>query len=270
MKKIKIIDKNFAHTKFTSDYQVSKYIEWDRSQFNSTDTVFITDYMLPKYVNLDAKKIALIIEPRVIIPQIYEWIKDNHHMFKTVLTYDKQLLELIPNAEFYPFGGCWIKVEDQRIYEKTKILSIVASSKTQTFGHRLRHQAVSSLKNSNIEIDTYGTGYTQIEYKLDALKQYAFSIVIENCSVDFCFTEKLIDAFVTGTVPIYWGCPSIGRFFNLDGMILIEKLSDISKQASSLTFDRYASMQNAIEENFHKAKEYLLLEDQVFKNGKIF
>ena len=119
MKKIKIIDKNFAHTKFTSDYQVSKYIEWDRSQFNSTDTVFITDYMLPKYVNLDAKKIALIIEPRVIIPQIYEWIKDNHHMFKTVLTYDKQLLELIPNAEFYPFGGCWIKVEDQRIYEKT-------------------------------------------------------------------------------------------------------------------------------------------------------
>ena len=30
---------------------------------------------------------------------------------------------------------------------------------------------------------------------------------------DYEFDEKLIDCFLTGTVPIFWGCPSIDKFF---------------------------------------------------------
>lgn len=270
MKKIKIIDTNFAHARFTSDYQTSKYIEWDRSQPKPTDTVVLTDNIIFKAGSMSFEKIALLLEPKAINPEIYNWTQKNWQRFKTVLSYDKQLLDSIPNSNFYPHCGCWIKEEDQRIYKKTKILSVVASNKNQTFGHKLRHQAIEFLKSNSIEIDTYGTGYKPINYKLDALKDYTFSLVIENSKEDFYFTEKLIDAFVTGTVPIYWGCPSIGKFFNLDGMILIEKLSDISKQTKSLSFERYSSMQNAIQENFDKAKEYLLAEDWIFKNGKIF
>lgn len=264
------MDVNFAHTKFTSDYQTSKYVEWDRSPPSISDIVVVTDSIIPQVLGLRTEKIALLLEPRAINPWIYSWVQTNHDKFKTVLSYDKQLLESIPNSKFYPHCGCWIMEEEQKIYKKSKMLSIIASSKNQTLGHKLRHQAISILKANNIGIATYGSGYSPVNYKLEALKAYAFSLVIENSKEDFYFTEKLMDAFVTGTVPIYWGCPSIGKFFNLDGMILIEKLSDILKETNSLTFERYFSMQNAIEENFHRAKEYLLAEDWIFKNGEVF
>jgi hypothetical protein len=43
--------------------------------------------------------------------------------------------------------------------------------------------------------------------KAAALRDYMFSIVIENAQVGRYFTEKLIDAIALGTVPVYWGGP---------------------------------------------------------------
>ena len=45
--------------------------------------------------------------------------------------------------------------------------------------------------------------------KIDGLRDYRYHFCIENIKRDYWFTEKLIDCFVTGTIPIYWGCPSI-------------------------------------------------------------
>jgi hypothetical protein len=73
----------------------------------------------------------------------------------------------------------------------------------------LRHQSVLKFKD---KMDLYGRGYNPVEYKLKCLKDYAFSLTIENTKKDYYFTEKLIDCFMTGTVPIYWGCPSIQKF----------------------------------------------------------
>ena len=56
----------------------------------------------------------------------------------------------------------------------------------------------------------YAKGYTHgqtgwADNKLAGLKDYMFTIVIENVVDDCWFTEKLMDSLLTGTIPIYWG-----------------------------------------------------------------
>ncbi len=270
LKKVKILDNNFSHAKYSTDYQESKYIEWVRNNTNNSDEIiFLTDNSMRNNHSVNGIKIGLLMEPRVINPSIYEWVVNNYDKFTTIFTYDKELLSLGVNFKFYPHCGCWIKPEDQLIHNKTKLLSIVASAKTQSSGHKLRHESIKSSIDNNINLDVYGRGYNTINYKLDAFKDYAFSIVIENSKTDFYFTEKLIDSFITGTVPIYWGCPSISNFFNLDGIIIFNDVEDLVSNLNDLSLEKYNSMLPAIKENFEKAKDFLIAEDWIYNNTNI-
>lgn len=257
----------FAHAKYSTDYQDSKYIEWDRTPVNysNDNIVFFTDYSLDQvYLSSYIKNtIAWLLESPDITWQSHNWITYNNNRFTTILTHSKELLDKGENYKFCPTGGCWIKPEDQRIYDKTKLVSIIASAKRITNGHMLRHNSIQVFKNI---LDVYGRGYHPIDYKLDALKDYAFSLTIENANKDYYFTEKLIDCFMTGTVPIYWGCPSIDKFFNTDGMILFNDISELSKILNNLSIEKYQNMRIAIEDNFERAKEYLISEDFIYKN----
>jgi predicted nucleic acid-binding Zn ribbon protein len=71
------------------------------------------------------------------------------------------------------------------------------------------------LKNDSRFADhIYGRDYKFIPNKLDGLKDYMFSIVVENSIYPKYYTEKITDCFATGTVPIYYGDKSIGEDFN--------------------------------------------------------
>lgn len=50
--------------------------------------------------------------------------------------------------------------------------------------------------------------------KLAFQKQYKFAIAFENASYEGYTTEKLVQAFAAGTVPVYWGDPSVVKDFN--------------------------------------------------------
>jgi len=50
-----------------------------------------------------------------------------------------------------------------------------------------------------------------------------FHVAVENVRQANYFTEKLIDCFLTRTVPVYWGCPNIGDFFDLAGIIIVSE-----------------------------------------------
>ena len=83
-----------------------------------------------------------------------------------------------------------------------------------------------------------------------------FSIVIENCKEDYYFTEKLIDCFLTGTVPIYYGCPSIAKFFNEKGILSFSNPKECFDIITTLTKEKYDEMLPFIKENFEKAQGY--------------
>jgi len=53
-----------------------------------------------------------------------------------------------------------------------------------------------------------------IKHKLDFFSTKKFSIAYENGSYPGYATEKMLEAYVGGTVPIYWGSPTIDIDFN--------------------------------------------------------
>ena len=54
----------------------------------------------------------------------------------------------------------------------------------------------------------------KLRVKREVQKKYKFSIAFENRSFPGYITEKIWDAFISGTIPIYWGCPEVSNFFN--------------------------------------------------------
>jgi len=260
---IKIIDSLFSHAKYSTDFQESKHITWDRKPISQEDKmVFYTDNNLSNVNHAVENKIAWLVESKLITNNSYRWIRDHHHLFDNVLTHDKELLDISDKFKLAIVGGCWIKPEDQMVYDKTKMVSIIASTKNMTYGHKLRHDAVNEVYGMNV----YGRGYNPVDYKLKALKDYRYSVVIENAKYDYYFTEKLVDCFATGTIPIYWGCPSIGDLFDVSGMIIVDSLDDIKDAVASVSIGQYEGMLEYIESNFNKCKEYLIAEDYIYEN----
>jgi len=204
-------------------------------------------------------KVLVQIEPPTILNLINQ-ISQNKNNFDLILAWHPEVLNNCENSELFPFGSCWIKDSDRIIHEKNKILSIIASGKKQTVGHRLRHDII----NSNfIDMDIFGHGYNPIDNKIIALKDYMFSLIIENDDTDNWFTEKIVDCLVTGTIPIYWGCSNISDYFNIEGFIQIKSINDFKNIVPKLNKDTYNNMLPFIKENFNLSLRYTDFWDRV-------
>ena len=262
--KIKIADNTFSHSilGYCSDFQISENFQWDRTPSNTNENLVVTDNFLTSNLPPSKNKIAWLIEPVCVAPQHYDYVRNNLMKFDYILTHEKTLLDLDYNTKFIPFGCCWIPEEEQKVYDKTKNISVISSNKTFTDGHRLRHEVIQKFKD---KINVFGRGYDPIEFKIDGLKDYCFSVVIENCKRDYWFTEKLIDCFATGTIPIYWGCPSIGDFFNTDGMLIFDSIDELENILNNCNEDLYNSKLESVRENFTKCKNFLLPDEHVYK-----
>lgn len=261
--KLFIQDNCFSHCIYSNNplppIQFSDNIGWDRSnKFLDSDFVIYTDNEIFKTRNSN-KNIAWLIEPKELQSNTYDYIVKNYFKFYKIFTHDIDLMKL-PNSILIPYGGCWIKKEDFLIYPKNKNISIVCSNKNYLSGHKLRHECIDKFKNI---IDIYGNGYNPIDYKLKALKDYRYQIVIENTKKDFWFTEKLIDCFVTGTIPIYYGCPSIGDFFNKDGVLTFDSINELKNILENTPENLYEQKKQAIEDNFQIAKKFILAEQSI-------
>jgi hypothetical protein len=261
MIKLPLKDRSFAHCIYSNNpvppKTFSKYIEWIREGENTIDTYY-TDYCIKECEG----GYGWLLEPRELIPEVYEYVEKNSRKFKKIFTHDLDLIKKI-DATFVPFGGCWIDEKDYGIHSKSKNFSIIASGKQQLEGHRLRHNII---KASGNRIDVFGNGYKPIKDKIEGLKEYRYHFAIENCKKDYWFTEKLIDCLMTGTIPIYWGCPSIFKFFNSEGVIIFDSLHDLKEKLKLCNPEYYESKLPAIRENLELARKYLLAEDWLYEN----
>jgi len=205
------------------------------------------------------------IEPSSIINIGKEIIKNKNH-FDLILTWNEYILSKCENSKLFPFGSCWIKDEDQKVHKKTKEISIITSVKRKTVGHNLRHNIIQS---NLMNLDLFGNGYNPIEDKITALKDYRFSLIIENEKINNWFTEKIIDCLTTGTIPVYWGCPNIGDYFDTSGFIIIDSIEDLITKKNMLNETTYFEMLPYIKINFELAKSYTnfwsRIEDEINK-----
>lgn len=261
--KLYLVDSNFPHTSFSSLGNSADFFEWDRENSENYDLVVITDLgRVDEFPN--KKTYGWIMEPPHFDSIQYDIAKKEFEKFEKIFTFDKRLLDFSDKFEFLPIGGCWIPDEQKMIYEKSKIISMVVSFKKMTISHNFRHKIVQNVSN----VDILGNGYFPIENKIDSLKDYMFSIVVENQKMDYFFSEKIIDCFVTGTIPIYYGCPSIFKFFDGNGILTFDNLPELLTILKKIDSNLYNTKINSIRKNFELAKNYVLAENHIYKKIK--
>ena len=215
-------------------------------------------------------KCAWMHEPRALSDLVgsrYAVLETFLNKFDYVMTYDEKLLDKYPEkCIFTADNGIWIQDENIRIWDKTRLMSMIYSWKNWSEGHKLRHY----IANLNpVGLDLYGGGSNHpVQYKEEALQDYQFSITIENSRSKYYFTEKLLDCFAVGTIPIYWGCKNVGDFFDERGILQFETMEDLVKIFNEINDhpDLYNLMYPFVLENFERAKEYIRYEDWIYKN----
>ena len=253
------------------------------------DATLITDMDLLPYLKGEKKLpsgviIADLHESSTYSPvqsEVHNLIKEKHQMFDLILTYDKDLLEL-PNSELrFCMWRClnknvhtneWPILADHslyKLYDKTKNLSCISSNKSFLEGHKKRLEFVDHViaTTPKGELNMFGVGFNEIKGKIVGLEDYRFSVAIENENKDNWATEKISDCFLTGVIPIYYGCPNIGDYFDIDGIITFQTKDELEKIIKDITLngeqiykDKYKSVKN----NFKLVNKYSLNIDQIF------
>ena len=259
-KKINLVGDTFTHlTNGNKGYSVhgkeSKHIEWVK---NGSDITFYIDDTINNGIqdNRQGIKYLWLLESKNIKRGLVESILENRKIventYETIFTHDQRLLSLGEKYKWVPAQGFWIK--DPKIYDKSKMISMISSNKEMCDGHRLRLEWVERIGD---QVDLYGRGFHEIDDKEEGLCDYMFSVAIENGQYETYFTEKLLDCFATGTIPVYLGAPDIGNYFNKDGIINLTDEFDISEEM-------YYNKMDAIKENLEKAMRMEILEDFIW------
>lgn len=104
---------------------------------------------------------------------------------------------------------------------KSKNLSVIASNKRFTAGHKQRLAFVEQLKGQAAG-DFFGRGLRELHDKWDGLADYRYSVAIENSAHPDYWTEKIGDCFLAGAVPFYYGCPNIADYFPPGSFVWID------------------------------------------------
>lgn len=127
-------------------------------------------------------------------------------------------------------GHSYDEIVDNGIPQKNLALSTVCSSKQQRYTvHKDRHNFTHWLKQKLPQLDIFGHGVRFIKNKYQSLDPYRYHLAIENYIGPHHWTEKLADPYLSGAVPIYYGCPNLGDYFPEDSFIAI----DINKREAA-------------------------------------
>jgi hypothetical protein len=264
--KVNLFDHAFAHVAYSVPDRTCSNIHWVRNPTAMSyryPTVVTDRSLLALPVSTGpAPLIGWLLEGRAYGREVYERVPSFIDRLDMLLTHDQALLDAYPQkARFVPFGGCWIPDAEWGMRPKTKLVSMIFSAKDFMPGHHLRHE-VAALGG----LDLFGYGSDRpIKSKVEGLADYRFSVVIENDRADNYFTEKLIDCFALGTIPIYWGTPNIGKFFDERGILMVGNATDIAVELGELgNRDRYSPRLAAVESNLVEARKYRLPEDYIY------
>ncbi len=185
----------------------------------------------------------VLYEPISITPHLYKRIGNIKNTYKKIFTYDESFCDGNKVIKIPPFIPSWIdRNSEASIYTKTKIVSMIASNKSMCEGHFYRNRIADEFPYKN---DLYGRGKNSIDKKVAGLRDYMFSVAMENCVRDTYYTEKILDCFLTGTIPIYYGTRKVNEIFDQNGIIFIDDIN-----YNDLTIDLYESMMPSIKNNY--------------------
>lgn len=231
--------------------------------------VVLDDVLEEKECNVCRKNVILFTgEPPFVKIYPSPFLKQ----FGVIFTCQKKLVKKGIAHKSFPvlpwMTGCQLKVNSHECtqdimmsygdflrFENTNRINkicLITSNKCLTKGHRDRVDFALRLKRDMPDlIDVYGNGFQSIADKFEIQSQYKYSIVIENCSYDDYWTEKLSDTFLAGSYPIYYGAPNIFDYFSREHLSFIDIKnynSSVETIKKILEIDCYSNSIEALKE----------------------
>tara|TARA_R110000868_G_scaffold405811_1_gene685636 strand:+ start:2479 stop:3327 length:849 start_codon:yes stop_codon:yes gene_type:complete len=256
----------FKHAPSSCGYLHPLKFSWVHNKKTDSGIEVYQDYdILGGTSSTSINKFLWLCESKSISHKQYEFIKNNYRdlksVYKKIFIHDRDYLLLDDIFEYVPPASNQTWVIDKQIHKKTKLVSMISSGKTVTEGHNFRNKKMEEFKVKNYPIDFYGRSFNPFIKKEDVLNDYYFSIVIENGKYSTYYTEKIMDCFATGTIPIYYGAPDIDAIFNKDGIIILDDIFDIN----SISPEYYWSKMKAIKDNYEICLTHKIADDCLFE-----
>ena len=259
-----------------------------KEKYKDKPITFLYDYPPKDITELSINPINIIMvhEPDEFFG-IHSWVKTNHELYSAILTWNKDILDNCSNA--YPFT-CNYQQDSREYYEtfqtreKKFEVSFLSGIKTLSEGHKLRQEVYKVGDQINIpkkwfhvledfdKENNVRPGYNEYSKDLSHLPEHLkdipqvfgkrvcyeepmFHVCIENVKHDNWYTEKIGEAFCTKTVPIYWGCPNIGEYYDKRGIITFDSPEELPYIINNLTPEKYLEMKPYIDHNYKVALE---------------
>ena len=234
--------------------------EWVKDGSGSID--FFVDAYISRNGEFERNKprVAIMVEPRTIQPEMYEWLPGHYKDFDIIFTHDDELLRL-PNAKLMYFMN-WYEAYD---VPKTKNISMVCSDKLMCAEHKLRQMLADILGD---KVDHYGMyrGGRICDY-YECRAEYRFEVVVDNYWQGHWACEKLANPLASKTVPIYLGGKYLPDDIDTNGIIIADKIMDIPKIVDEVLENpirAYMDRQVAVERNYNIIRRFKIFEDWLY------
>lgn len=141
-------------------------------------------------------------EKNVNIPLFFSYLFCNNFYNKL---FNKKKIESIPKH------FCCFIVSNGNCFARNKIFETINSyKKVHSYGKFKNNM------NMNIKFNYWDENYLRI------LSNYKFIICFENLNKDNYITEKIINAYLANSIPIYWGSNTIFNFFTENSILYLE------------------------------------------------
>ena len=107
---------------------------------------------------------------------------------------------------------------------KTKLAVVFLSNP-----HPYRLKIIEILRKYG-QVDVFGA-YTSnpVKYKIDVSSEYKFMLCFENDSYPGYVTEKLLDAYLSETIPLYWGNLGHNSIFNEESFLNLNDFENVEE-----------------------------------------
>lgn len=243
-------------------------------------TIF-NDYIPKSYNELkyNPYNFLIIHEPNEFFG-LHNWVLQNYNLFDGIFTWSELILNNCSNAILFDHGirsegDEWLNTFEN-IIDKEYEITFLSGAKTLVEGHKFR-QEIYKLKDQiqipnrwyyvldDFNWDDYDKGGIGRSIRAESAtfnnvpkricyNKNMFHVAVENVRVNNWYTEKIGDAFASKTLPIYWGCPNIGNYFDKRGIITFKTKEELVSIINNLTPDDYYSRLPFINYNYELVK----------------
>lgn len=232
------------------------------------DITFLANHSLTMVTKVPKRhtRVALLLDP--VDDTFYYTAFRMEEDFDFILSPSKAWIKKAksPKWLYYPMGGSSIKPDNWGIGEKTKNISILARNASRgkmSFGDQFKADIRRKADVFGIDIH----GLSPSESAIDSLQDYRFSIVVEDIREEGYFTRRLIDCLSQGTIPIYWGDPSIYDTFQPNGLLPFSNMDElVNILINDVSESNYRASFAAIMGNISLCNRYYCAEDWIYTN----